>query len=73
MAETYRKSKVEHYVSRLLLRKNALKRQVEQAEFMEMKDFLRGQLAAIDLIIDELNAEFGLDEAHIENEGEPSS
>ncbi len=39
MAETYRKSKVEHYVSRLLLRKNALKRQVEQAEFVEMKDF----------------------------------
>ncbi|WP_141334433.1 hypothetical protein [Paenibacillus sp. tmac-D7] len=73
MAETYRKSKVEHYVSRLLLRKNALKRQVEQAEFVEMKDFFRGQLAAIDLIIDELTAEFALEESHRKIEGESCS
>lgn len=69
MAETYRKSKVEHYVSRLTLRKKALKRQMEQAEFAEMRDFLQGQLSAIDLIIDELNAEFALCEAQSTNEG----
>jgi hypothetical protein len=69
MAETYRKSKVEHYVSRLMLRKKALKRQMEQAEFAEKRDFLQGQLSAIDLIIDELNAEFALCEAHSDHEG----
>ncbi|WP_284644584.1 hypothetical protein [Paenibacillus silviterrae] len=70
MPETYRKSKVEHYVARLALRKNALRRQLEQEEFSEMKDFLKGQLSAIDLIIDELNAEFALCEATTKEEGE---
>ena len=55
MAETYRKSKVEYYVSRLQLRKNVIKRQIEQEELKDIKDFLRGQMCAIDLIIDELD------------------
>jgi hypothetical protein len=61
MAETYRKSKVEHYVATLTLRKKTIKQQIEQAELKNMRDYLKGQLTAIDLIVNELQAEFDLE------------
>lgn len=73
MAETYRKSKVEYYVSRLQLRKNVIKRQIEQEELKDIKDFLRGQMCAIDLIIDELDTEFNLCSATLQIEGESTN
>jgi hypothetical protein len=62
MAETYRKSKIEHYAATLQLRKKTIKLQIEQEEFKGMRDYLQGQLSAIDLIVNELQAEFQLDE-----------
>jgi hypothetical protein len=61
MAETYRKSKVEHYVAMLQLRKKTIKQQIEQEELKGMRDYLQGQLSAIDLIVNELQAEFHLE------------
>jgi len=61
MAETFRKSKVEHYVAMLALRRDTLKHQLERTEFDGMRDYLQGQLSAIDLIVNELSSEFALD------------
>jgi hypothetical protein len=60
MAETYRKAKIEHYVGMLALRKQTLKQQIEREEFKEMRDYLQGQLSAIELIVNELKTEFAL-------------
>ncbi|GAA4837914.1 hypothetical protein GCM10023310_14460 [Paenibacillus vulneris] len=66
MAETYRKSKIEHYLDRLLVRKQALIRQLELHELEQSKEFIRGQLAATDMIIWELAVEFDLTDQLIE-------
>jgi len=62
MAETYRKSKVEHYLSMLVLRKQTLLKQLESEQFANKRDYLQGQLSAIELIVSEIQAEFGLSE-----------
>jgi hypothetical protein len=59
MAETYRKSRVEHYLERLEVRKQALKHQLEMSELESSREFICGQLSATDLIIREIAAEFG--------------
>ncbi|HZG77151.1 MAG TPA: hypothetical protein VEZ72_14965 [Paenibacillus sp.] len=61
MAETFRKSKVEHYISMLTLRRDTLKQQLERAEFDGQRQYLQGQLSAIDLIVNEILCEFALD------------
>ncbi|WP_282937177.1 hypothetical protein [Paenibacillus sp. RC67] len=66
MAETYRKSKIEHYLDRLLVRKQALIRQLELNELEQCKEFIRGQLSATDMIIWELAVEFDLTDQLIE-------
>ncbi|PZE20418.1 hypothetical protein [Paenibacillus xerothermodurans] len=63
MAETYRKSRVEHYLERLEVRRQALKGQLEMSELEPSREFIRGQLSATDLIICEIAAEFGFDKA----------
>jgi hypothetical protein len=64
MAETFRKSKVEHYISMLTLRRDTLKQQLERAEFDGQREYLQGQLSAIDLIVNEIASEFALDLSH---------
>lgn len=60
MAETYRKSKIEHYLERLQVRKQALMSQLEMTELENSREFICGQLSATDLIILEITVEFGL-------------
>jgi hypothetical protein len=60
MAETYRKSKIEHYLERLQVRKQALTAQLEMQGMELSKEFIRGQLSATDLIIREIWMEFSL-------------
>ncbi|MDF2961147.1 MAG: hypothetical protein K0S39_2882 [Paenibacillus sp.] len=67
MAETYRKSKVEHYLERLQVRKQSLMSQLEMAELENSREFICGQLSAIDLIILEISVEFGF--VNVKNEG----
>ncbi|SFL12045.1 hypothetical protein SAMN03159341_103332 [Paenibacillus sp. 1_12] len=64
MAETYRKSKVEHYLERLQVRKDALTAQLEMQGLEISKEFICGQLSATDLIIREIWMEFGLNETN---------
>jgi hypothetical protein len=67
MAETYRKSKIEHYLERLQVRKQALTAQLEMQGLEQSKEFICGQLSATDLIIREIWTEFSLnDTAHPE-------
>jgi hypothetical protein len=63
VAETYRKSKIEHYLERLQVRKQALTAQLEMHELDQSQEFIRGQLSATDLIIREIWAEFSLQHA----------
>ncbi|WP_334071857.1 hypothetical protein [Paenibacillus sp. A14] len=58
MAETFRKSKIEHFVERLRQRKETLKSQLDESDYKEISDFLRGQMSATDMILKELQAEF---------------
>jgi hypothetical protein len=60
MAETYRKAKILNYINLLTVRKRSLLNQLLQKEFEENADFLKGQLSAIELILDELADEFEL-------------
>jgi len=60
MAETFRRSKIEHYLAVLSLRRQTLKQQIEQEEYEGQRDFLQGQLCAIDWIVNELATEFAL-------------
>jgi len=62
MAETYRKSKIEHYLDRLLVRRQALIRQLDLSGLEQSKEFIRGQLSATDMIIWEIAVEFDLTE-----------
>ncbi|WNQ09847.1 hypothetical protein MJA45_19760 [Paenibacillus aurantius] len=61
MAETYRKTKIEHYAARLEHRKAILKEQLASEEFEDMKQFLKGQLSAVDMIHKEIIAEFEIE------------
>ncbi|MFD0676443.1 MULTISPECIES: hypothetical protein [unclassified Paenibacillus] len=67
MAETYRKSKIEHYLERLQVRKQSLMNQMDMTELENSREFNCGQLSAIDLIILEITVEFGL--GNTKNEG----
>jgi len=60
MAETYRKSKIEHYLEWLQVRKQALTAQLEMQGMEQSQEFIRGQLSATDLIIREIWMEFRL-------------
>jgi hypothetical protein len=45
----------------LTLRRDTLKQQLERAEFDGQRQYLQGQLSAIDLIVNEILSEFSLD------------
>ncbi|MCI3922616.1 hypothetical protein MO973_20500 [Paenibacillus sp. TRM 82003] len=71
MAETYRKAKIEHYVASLTLRKKTIAQQIAQEALQDKKDYLQGQLCAIELIVNELQAEFHLSQLSQANEPMP--
>lgn len=58
MAETFRKARVESFCNRLSIRKKTLKNQLLEEEFQTQYDFIRGQISAIDLILEEIKSEF---------------
>lgn len=60
MAETYRKAKIEGFLSRLEIRKKCLLNQLNTAGFEGKHDFLQGQVSALDLVMTEIQAEFEL-------------
>lgn len=60
MAETYRKSKVEYFLARLELRMNVLTEQLEKRGFEDKRDFIQGQISALELVIQEIKLEFEL-------------
>jgi len=60
MAEIYRKSKILNYINLLTVRKRSLLNQLLQKEFEDNANFLKGQLSAIELVLDELADEFEL-------------
>jgi hypothetical protein len=60
MAETYRKTKIEAYYHRLGVRIKAVRSQLNQSDLSDKHDFLQGQLTALELVMEELDAEFSL-------------
>lgn len=60
MAETFRKGKIEEYITKLRVRKSVLKNQLEQKEFADRKEFILGEIKATELILEELKEEFGI-------------
>lgn len=60
MAETFRKGKIEDYVSRLEIRKEILLGQLIQNDFAHLRENLIGQIQSIDFILNELIKEFDL-------------
>lgn len=60
MAQTFRKSKIENYVSKLRIRKSVLKNQLKQDEFKNSKDLILGEIKSTQLILEELRAEFNI-------------
>jgi hypothetical protein len=60
-AATFRRGKIEEYVTRLRVRKAVLKNQLEQPEFQESARNIKGQMQAVDQIIAELAREFQIE------------
>lgn len=60
MADTFRRGRIEDYVTRIRVRKSVLKNQLEQQEFKDQRDFIRGELRATELVIEELKKEFDI-------------
>lgn len=58
MAITFRKEKINNYIKRLTLRKNVIQVQILSIKQGEQEAFIRGQLTAIELILEELSVEF---------------
>lgn len=60
MAETYRKGKIIDYTKRLEIKKETIASQLNQSEFVCLRENLLGQLQCLDLTIKELQREFEL-------------
>ncbi len=58
MPETFRRGKIEDFIRRLQVRKDILKKQLEQQEFQDEQQYIKGQIYAVDTIFQELEAEF---------------
>ena len=58
MPETFRRGKIEDFIRRLQVRKDILKKQLEQQEFQDQQQYIKGQIYAVDTILQELEAEF---------------
>ncbi|MBP1155458.1 MULTISPECIES: hypothetical protein [unclassified Paenibacillus] len=55
---TYRRGKIEEFVERLEVRRTVLLTQLDQPEFQDLQQIIKGQLTALDLVISELQSEF---------------
>ncbi|MFC4769983.1 hypothetical protein [Effusibacillus consociatus] len=58
MAMTYRREKIQSFIERLEIRQSVLQNKLKQPEYEDQRDFIKGQLFAIDLVIEELHKEF---------------
>ena len=60
MAETLRKRRIEEFASRLHTRKRILAEQLRLEVMQESRQFLQGELSAVDEILRQLTTEFNL-------------
>lgn len=60
--ETFRRGRIESFIERLSSRRTMLQLQLKQPEFQEIHQLIQGQLKEIDLVINELMHEFGLED-----------
>lgn len=61
MAETFRKGRIVDVITKLRVRKGILTNQLEQEEFKDLEQHIKGQISAVDTIIQELAHEFDVD------------
>lgn len=61
-ASTFRRGKLLNFLERLYVRKATLKKQLEQEEYQSMQETLKGELKALETVINELIQEFDLNE-----------
>jgi len=59
-AQTFRRGKVLNFLERLYVRKSTLKKQMEQEEYQSMQETIKGELKALETVINELIQEFDL-------------
>lgn len=64
MAETLRKRKIEEFALRLHTRKRILADQLRLEVMQESRQFLQGELSAVDEILRQLTTEFNLSRGH---------
>ena len=62
MAETYRKAKMASFMNRLIVRKKSLSNQLRNKELINNRELIQGQIMALDLVLEEMKDEFGLEE-----------
>lgn len=60
MASHYRRERIEDFYHKLRVRRAVLKKQMEQPEFESMKDYTRGEIAALNQVLAELKEEFSI-------------
>lgn len=58
MAMTYRREKIDSFIRRLKIRQSVIQNQLHNGNFDSQQEFLKGQLASIELVIEELSTEF---------------
>ncbi|AQR76693.1 hypothetical protein ABNB59_20230 [Paenibacillus larvae] len=58
MAMTYRREKIDSFIRRLKIRQSVILNQLHNGNFDSQREFLKGQLASIELVIEELSTEF---------------
>ncbi|MFV9510146.1 hypothetical protein [Tepidibacillus sp. LV47] len=64
MAQTFRRGKILNFLERMFIRRNTLKRQLEQEEYKAIHPEIRGELKALEMVIDEFIQEFDLEEVY---------
>jgi len=64
MAQTFRRGKILNFLERLFIRRNTLKHQLDQEEYKEIHSEIRGELKALEMVIDEFIHEFDLEEVY---------
>jgi len=61
-AQTFRRTKILNFLERLYVRKVTLQKQLGQEEYKDMEQQIKGELKALETVINELTQEFDLHE-----------
>ncbi|WP_339061850.1 hypothetical protein [Tepidibacillus marianensis] len=64
MAQTFRRGKILNFLERMFIRRNTLKHQLDQEEYKTIQPEIRGELKALEMVIDEFIHEFDLEEVY---------